>query len=1152
MYFNKFFPFFDYSDFVRSYSETVPVSEIYLPFTLTGSSVVKPVSRPLNAYRILPSDILVLNEPDSICYDVANGVYGGSLVLNITELDYFQVAFNVDVSEVDGLLSATYYINGGYEKEDILTDVFINSSANGVRVSNTDSSLKDVVYEYTPGVNMYDWMDSDSVIQEASLFNQLKDKVSDIPGYGEIKVDTDAKSDDPTYAYLDNYFSLPEGEELKSGGREVVPLLIGPTAVFKSATVKELCKKYDYRLVDFRVSFTSRLDFSGLFQIGEVDGKKYSYSCPMEELVTCSDGFREYCRKAYDKVSKILTDGYTIENVKGSGDNKVGDRVPITEEQRSGLESLLEKYKEYMKTPVLFFDEINRTNDKGIEGILVTLLNQKKFNDMNMSGCKFIAACNLNLNLDSRHEDLKDDLDMLYQVNSDLDSAFLNRFIPIKVYPKDVQGRWFEWAKGTKVLNGKNVPNIHACVVDFLSSHNDLVYNDSPVLDAIEMGKEDTEISSQTFPNYRTWEMVSDYLYSVDEAAELGNPKIVRRTIISGLISDNVADKFIDYLTGLGYEEFVKSEDTDDISDFLSSTLDSGVPALMISPSSMGKTSRVKSYMKKVEERTGTKPVLINISLASKDAVDLMGYPIKEDLTDYVSGGILNKIKIPSLGNDLKGIMESVSSDLSYGMTDKLTVRAPDMEIKKRFKKALDEGREVILFFDEINRCQTTTVMSAVFQCISDSVFAGISFKDQKDKVKIVAACNMRHSEMDDDSIDIYSSANSLDPALANRFALYWKKKYDANDVHSWINFMEEQKSEGNIDGTVLDFFKTLSDEEAIEVMSSVEKRVMENAEPSTRMLLQLSKDIKAMRQASKTGRTTGLFAGAVFFNDMVRDEYSSIIQSYSNFLDQGIDLNSSCEYFSKFCKKLINFRNFWEPVKTGRTVEVKGVTLSGEDIIDSLEDCCKVLTDYAVRPITSEEIGDCMKALSTTIYLLDAASEMDTSISDMRVKQFTNFVGEDFANRFIGYFNSVFGTDMDTDITVEMLSDDSLISPFLDVFNINLSKYSGNTEKIISKYVDLVGEFWRVHKDTLPAENYADLLDGIKSRLPNTDNFITFLNTMPKVYEGVFVGAEAKGTSWIERYLENYTKPITSDEIKRIQNISKTSVSNNSDIRLL
>lgn len=1152
MYFNKFFPFLGYSDFVRSYSETVPVSDIYLPFTLTGSSVVTPVSRPLNAYLILPCGTLVLNEPDSICYDVANGVYGGSLVLNIIELDYFQVASDIDVSKVDEELSATYYINGGYEKEDILTDVFINSSANGTQVSNTDSLLKDVLYKYTPGVNMYDWLDSDDVIQEASLFNQLKDKVDDVPGYGDIKVDNDAKSSDPTYAYLDNYFALPEGEELKSGGREVVPLLIGPTAVFKSATVKELCKKYDYRLVDFRVSFTSRLDFSGLFQIGEVDGKKYSYACPMEELVTCSDGFREYCRKAYDKVSNILKDGYTIENVKGSGDNKTGDRVHITEEQRKGLESLLEQYKEYMKTPVLFFDEINRTNDKGIEGILVTLLNQKKFNDMNMSGCKFIAACNLNLNLDARHENLKDDLDMLYQVNSDLDSAFLNRFIPIKVYPKDVQGRWFEWAKGTKVLNGKTVPNIHSCVVDFLMNHDYWVYDDSPVLDAIEQGKEDTEISSQSFPNYRTWEMVSDYLYSVDEDSELGNPKIIRRTILSGLISDKVADSFISYLTDMGYEEFVKSKDTDDIGDFLSSTLDSGVPALMISPSSMGKTSRVKSYMKKVEERTGTKPVLINISLASKDAVDLMGYPIKEDLTDYVSGGLLDKLKIPSLSSDLRGIMGSVSSDLSYGMTDKLTVRAPDMEIKKRFKKALDEGREVILFFDEINRCQTTTVMSAVFQCISDSVFAGISFKDQKDRVKIVAACNMRHSEMDEDTMDIYSSANSLDPALANRFALYWKKKYDANDVHSWINFMEEQKSEGNIDGTVLDFFKTLSDEEAIEVMSSVEKRVMENAEPSTRMLLQLSKDIKAMRQASKTGRTTGLFAGAVFFNDTVRDEYSSIVQSFGNSSDQGIDLNSSCESFSKFCKKLINFRNFWEPVITGKTVEVKGVTLSGEDIIDSLEDCCKVLTDYAVRPITSNEVEDCKKVISTTIYLLDAASDLDTSISDMRIKQFTNFVGEDFANRFIKYFDSVFGTDLDTNITIEMLSDDSLISPFLDVFNLNLSKYSGNTEKIISEYTDLVGEFWRVHKDTLPAENYADFLDGIKTRLPNTDNFITFLNNMPKVYGGVFVGAEAKGISWIEKYLENYTKPITPDEIKSIQGISKKSISNNSDIRIL
>ena len=38
-------------------------------------------------------------------------------------------------------------------------------------------------------------------------------------------------------------------------------------------------------MVDFRVAFTSRLDYSGLFQIGEVEGKKYSYACPMEEIV---------------------------------------------------------------------------------------------------------------------------------------------------------------------------------------------------------------------------------------------------------------------------------------------------------------------------------------------------------------------------------------------------------------------------------------------------------------------------------------------------------------------------------------------------------------------------------------------------------------------------------------------------------------------------------------------------------------------------------------------------------------------------------------------------------------------------------------------------------------------------------------------------
>ena len=77
-----------------------------------------------------------------------------------------------------------------------------------------------------------------------------------------------------------------------------------------------------------------------------------------------------------------------------------------------------------------------------------------------------------------------------------------------------------------------------------------------------------------------------------------------------------------------------------------------------------------------------------------------------------------------------------------------------------------------------------------------------------EDKVKIVAACNMSYTGMEegeDVDADAYSSAGSLDPALAARFSLFWKKGYDENDVKSWISFMEDLKKEGEIDSTLVD-----------------------------------------------------------------------------------------------------------------------------------------------------------------------------------------------------------------------------------------------------------------------------------------------------------------------------------------------------------
>lgn len=1146
MYINKLFPFIDQADFIRNVEEVHSIHSIFCPLERgedVAESTPKPTTRAFKAYRVLPCNTLVLNESENIVHEVIKGTYGSDVRLNIIEMDYLPVAKRVVVDTVNGVLTASIQVNDAYQSEEIVTDVFVNAASNGTQI--LPELVQDVVIPRTQSVSLNTWasgFDSEKSIHESA--DVLDDLLADrragksAPNPQVVGGQTDA-----VYDWLDSYFRLPENTDMKNGGREVVPLLIGPTAVFKSSTVKELCKKYDYRMVDFRVSFTSRLDYSGLFQIGEVDGEKFSYACPMEELVTCSDGFREYCRKAYDKVSSILTQGYIEDNKVSNGLETDSVKKELTEEQRGRLQGLLEQYKNYMRTPVLFFDEITRTKDNGVNGILVQLLNQKRFNNMTLNGCKFVAATNLNLSTDARHVQLKDDLDEMYDVNTDLDVAYSNRFMPLKVFPEDVKARWFDWANGEKQKNGKTVTNIHPMILEFLTGiGSGLVYNDTPVLDLIEEAKSDNEIKSQTFPNYRTWDMLSDYLYEMDEDYEVrkkDDPKAAREyrdTIINGLISEWAGKDFIKFLRSKGYKAYtsVHGNVADDVGDFLGSTLEAGVPALLIGPSSLGKTSRVHAYMKKVEKQTGLKPVLINVNLASMDTVDLMGMPVKQSLVDYVSGGDLEKLGLGSVGRELGNVVKEVSSDISYGMVDSLTLRAPDKTIKDRFQTALKEGREVILFFDECNRVKNPTVMSAMFTCISDYEFCHISFKNQKDKVKIVAACNMAFDDMDADAGD-YSGAGSLDPALAARFSLYWKKRYDANDVQSWIDFMEDQKKEGNIDSTLIDFFKSLPTDDAIRIMASVEKRTIENAEPSTRTLFQMSKDIRSMRgHATASGYQSSLYNGKIIFDDMIRQEFTQVIGNQS---DLGMSREFYAQSVSNFLDKVLEFAGKWEPALTGEKVDMgRGRIMSGTEIMDALQKVQDKLKDYLSRALTSSERADMKIYADTALDLADACQRLDKIASNKRKNWFTMYAGEDFANTFTDYFNSVFGTGQDEDITIEMLSDDSLIDPFMKKKKAEMARFQGNTDKMIDAMLDLMREFLSVHGETLPPKNYAKLVDNISRILPTSDNMATLLKRSDKTVEGVFKKGEETGTPWISSVLSCYPSAITTQDIENMR----------------
>ena len=1154
---SNYFPFLDKADFIKNVRETHSIDE-FLGYesliTDFDSQTSDSSNRVFKAYRIMPSNTLFLMELPSTVLRIFSGDFGGNIIVDIMEFDYQGVANIVETDLVNDVNKAIFACNGAYLVEDIVTDTFINACSNGFDVPR-DISVDYKVLEESDKQNkdsLSSWLFMNDNIDESYIMESALDTLQmlkDRRKNGKSNDAEEVKGKDAVYTWLDAYFSLPEGEEMKSGGREVVPLLIGPTAVFKSATVKELCKKYNYRMVDFRVAFTSRLDYSGLFQIGEVGGKKYSYACPMEEIVVCSDGFREFCKQSYQKLEDILQKGYTEEEIASDGNTVDTEKKYLTDEQKDKIVELQLQYKNYMRTPVLFFDETTRCRDKGVNGILVQLLNQKKLNDMTLNGCKFVAATNLDIQKGLEREEYRMELDMLYDVNTDLDVAYSNRFIPLKVYPNDVMDRWFEWASGTTDKKGfKGVSNIHPVVLEFLNNNRDMVYNDKPTLDAIAEGLSDNEQRTQVFPNYRTWDMLSDYLYSVDKTAEAendgkedsGEEKLYKRKILEGYVSKWCCEKFIPFLESKGYSDYDEAREPikDDVGDFLSTALETGSPAMLIGPSSIGKSSRVKQYMKKAKIKTGLEPVLINVNLASKDAVDLMGMPVRQSLTEYVGCGILKGSGLDDVSKALQDVVANVSADIKYGMTDILTLRAPDKTIKDRFVTALKEGREVILFFDEVNRVSSNTVTSAVFEVISDYRFAGVDFSNYKDKVKVVAACNMAWEGMDDEAGG-YGDTGTLDPAFAARFSIYWKKNYDENDVASWIEFMESQKEEGLIDGTLIEFFKGLEPEKALKIMASVEKRTLEDAQPSTRNMLQLSKDIKSMRGRRQENGTfkAKAFNGKILFTDDVAMMFEDLVLER-----QSDSLESHAQKTVKFLDSLLYGSESWESLLIGDSVKIGDTSISASDIIDSLVQCRDDLKQFTLKPMSSDDRVDCSDTIDLVEDLAGFVRQLDINTGNKREDMFKMYLGESILGEFTKYFNNTFGTNLDEDISIEQLSDKTLIIPFMKIVQRNFSKYSGNTEGMVRYCLDLCKEFMEVHGTSLPNENYAMFLTGIKDILPNADNMVLFLRRSDEGLEEMYKLAEGVGDDWIIDITSDFGNKSTKADIEAIRQLIKDS----------
>lgn len=426
-----------------------------------------------------------------------------------------------------------------------------------------------------------------------------------------------------------------------------------------------------------------------------------------------------------------------------------------------------------------------------------------------------------------------------------------------------------------------------------------------------------------------------------------------------------------------------------------------------------------------------------------------------------------------------------------------------------------------------------------VHNCISDQRIFGISFKEQKDRVKIVAACNMAHSEMgeamgEDGAWEAgdYNNAGSIDPALAARFSIYWKKNYDAKDVKSWIDFMRKERDAGNIDGTIISYMESLSDEEAIRVIASVEKRHLEYAESSTRALFQLSKDIKSMRgKAGPNGFKKDLYNGKLVFDAVLSKKFEDVNLAATEY---NADTVAIAEQIREMIGIIISQEAVWEPSLIGEKTYINGKELSASDIIDGLKELDNRLKDAILTANTPEDKKKIKLYSDTALTLVDACSRLDNLVSNRRRDYFESYVGEEFTNSFLPYFNNVFGTADDQEITIEMLEDASLITPFLSRRRALMGGM--NTEQMVESMIKLLEEFWSVHSNRLPATNYAQLISGISNVLPTTDNMSEVLSRSGSSVDGVFVMAENTGDAWIMDILRYYPSLFTEENIKEMR----------------
>lgn len=439
--------------------------------------------------RIMPNDVYVyLGSNEEI--DLAMNATNRPDTVNalVIELDYGRLVQELEYENIgDSIVVTKLATTGGFETVRINDDTFIQDAKLGL-TSNLAGRI-------TESLSLNE--------------DDIEDLVKSLASTGVVR--NVQSKEPPFYQMIRNYLG-------GSNAGEKIPLLVGMSGIAKSAMVSSLANEFGMRLVDLRVSFMSRLDVDGLTQIiGAETGTPFSQSAPMMEFLTCTDEYIEFSRKMVTVIEDKL---------KTASDSEV----------IRDLEEALVKFKESSKIPVLFLDEITRS-DKSIRGALTTIINQRIYNQYNLKMARLIAATNAPVG----YEDDPDMEDFFIGASLE-DVAVLDRFNKVAITPEEVMPIWKKYIE--------NEGDFSKEIIDYLNDNPRYAYDISPAVDkAHDYDREDNLIPP--YPTFRAWKNVSDFLKSLKSQSSTE----INKDILFGLLGDKHGEEFLDYLKGRGYSE---------------------------------------------------------------------------------------------------------------------------------------------------------------------------------------------------------------------------------------------------------------------------------------------------------------------------------------------------------------------------------------------------------------------------------------------------------------------------------------------------------------------------------------------------------------------------------------------------------------------